>query len=327
MQRAKIRRLILKYLKGTASKEEIRDIIAHYDEFDHAPDFTPSLEETAKNRLKESIHTGIWKLVDQRERRFRLWPPKKWAIRLAAAAMVVIGFTLMMYLMRYGGEVDIVKRTDLVYYDADANSMIMLPDSSSVLLSKGSRLGYAATMAEENERVVILDGQAFFDIRKNEQQPFVVHAGQLEVHVLGTAFNVKAIDREEQVTVTVRRGRVRVDEQQQPLETLLPAQQLGYDVRRKTYKKQQVHSSAYLDWQHVGDLKFENISVKEACGVFERNFGVYFAFKDSHIGDYRFTTRFASDEPMEKVLASICAFTNATYTFDSAGKKVIFSSR
>ncbi|MEO8067418.1 MAG: FecR domain-containing protein [Flavobacteriales bacterium] len=90
---------------------------------------------------------------------------------------------------------------------ADASYVpAVLADSSTVTLSPGSRL--AAIMGDQ--RSVDLKGQAYFEVKRDEQRPFVVHTTDLDVTVLGTAFEVTAFDGNDTVLVRVRHGRVGV---------------------------------------------------------------------------------------------------------------------
>ena len=68
---------------------------------------------------------------------------------------------------------------------------LVLPDSSEVWLNAGSTITYPKTFTKEN-RVVTLDGEAYFSVRKDDAKPFIVETSQLSVKVLGTKFNVKA---------------------------------------------------------------------------------------------------------------------------------------
>jgi len=75
-------------------------------------------------------------------------------------------------------------------------SHVVLPDGSNLWLNAGSEIKYSIPFTREN-REVELSGEAFLDVVKNEQSPFVVKAGNAEVEVLGTQFNVNAYPQTE----------------------------------------------------------------------------------------------------------------------------------
>jgi transmembrane sensor len=82
----------------------------------------------------------------------------------------------------------------------------VLQDNSSVVLSPGSRVN----VRMKDERHIALHGEAYFEVQRDEERPFVVEAGDVRVTVLGTAFEVSAFDTSSSVLVRVRHGKVRV---------------------------------------------------------------------------------------------------------------------
>jgi transmembrane sensor len=111
--------------------------------------------------------------------------------------------------------------------NGNRNQMI-LPDGSKVWLNAGSELFYENDF-KGNTREVRLKGEAFFDVKKNPDRPFIVHANNIDIKVLGTAFNVKAYQDDENVETTLYRGLVNVsksdDNSFQPI-LLYPNQKL-----------------------------------------------------------------------------------------------------
>ena len=82
---------------------------------------------------------------------------------------------------------------------------LILPDSSEVWLNAGSSILYPETFAKD-KRLVMLDGEAYFSVKKDTASPFIVEASQLSVKVLGTRFNVKAYPNDEKITTTLTSG-------------------------------------------------------------------------------------------------------------------------
>jgi transmembrane sensor len=77
----------------------------------------------------------------------------------------------------------------------------LLPDGTKVFLNHNTTLSYAEDFGEET-RTVILKGEAYFDVKRDENHPFVIQANGTEVRVLGTSFNVRAYDTKVNVAVT-----------------------------------------------------------------------------------------------------------------------------
>ena len=96
-----------------------------------------------------------------------------------------------------------------------AHSKIILPDGSLVWLNGGSRLTYDKAFNKGETREVELKGEAYFDVAKNALKPFIIHTHQMDIKVLGTAFNVKSYPGDKSsetslihgsIEVTVRQG-------------------------------------------------------------------------------------------------------------------------
>lgn len=84
-----------------------------------------------------------------------------------------------------------------------------LPDGSVVWLNSGSVITYGEDFME-SKREVYLQGEAYFDIKHNAEHPFIVHAGNVDIKVLGTAFNVQAYKDEDKVETTLINGKIKV---------------------------------------------------------------------------------------------------------------------
>ena len=96
----------------------------------------------------------------------------------------------------------------LEYKTPDNVDVFNLPDGSTVYLNKDSKLTYPNKF-EGDERVVILEGECFFDVKKNPDKPFIIFSGNTKTEVLGTTFNLRAYPEQENVEVMVLTGRVK----------------------------------------------------------------------------------------------------------------------
>ncbi|MBS1512035.1 MAG: FecR family protein [Bacteroidetes bacterium] len=91
-----------------------------------------------------------------------------------------------------------------------SRTKIQLPDGSSVWLNSSSQLVYDNDHFGDGNREVSLTGEAFFDVVKNPQKPFIIHTAKMDVKVLGTAFNVKCYPGEKTSETSLIRGSVEV---------------------------------------------------------------------------------------------------------------------
>jgi len=86
---------------------------------------------------------------------------------------------------------------------------LVLPDGTKVWLNAGSEMTYDKTYGNE-EREVYLKGEAYFDVVKNAEKPFVIHTAKMDIKVLGTAFNVKCYPGEKTIETSLIRGSIEV---------------------------------------------------------------------------------------------------------------------
>ena len=86
------------------------------------------------------------------------------------------------------------------------NLRVILPDSSQVLLNAHSRLSYT----QKEERLATLEGEAYFEVRKDKEHPFVVQAGTARACVLGTSFNIRHYEQE-QIHITLLTGSLAIE--------------------------------------------------------------------------------------------------------------------
>jgi transmembrane sensor len=91
-----------------------------------------------------------------------------------------------------------------------SRTKIQLPDGSTVTLNSSSKLTYSNENFGTSKREVFLTGEAYFDVTKNPSAPFIVHTNNMDVKVLGTAFNVKCYPGERTTETSLIHGSVEV---------------------------------------------------------------------------------------------------------------------
>ena len=136
----------------------------------------------------------------------------------------------------------------------NGNMEVALPDGSQITLREGSKLVYPETF-EGAQRNVQLEGEAFFEVARNEKQPFVIAAGAAEVKVLGTSFNVRCGGDEAEVTVATGKVRMATGSKANKFLILTPGEK-GV-LQHNELEETTVADSNYLYWK-TGVLVFEN---------------------------------------------------------------------
>ena len=287
--------------------------------FSRSPNVLDVLNDDEKkafrNNLKDDMRLAIIATSPQPE---KVRSPYNLYFKLAAAAVIVFAMLSTIYFFT-GNSVKKVNEPaeKNIVLENKKNKVILLPDGSTVILSYGSKLNYPSTFDGLHTREVYLEGQAFFDIKHNESRPFIVHTGTLLTKVLGTAFNIKAFPGEDDITVTVKRGRVSVNEKDKLLGIITPNQQITYAKSKVKSLTGTVKNESYLEWK-LEDLLIDNLTISEAAKLIEDRYSVKIAINDPEIESLRFTTTFSKDETLDQTLGSICVFNGLNYTYNKS---------
>lgn len=188
-------------------------------------------------------------------------PPYAWlgAIAASLVAMILFGVTFMAN----------TPRTEVYETARGQRQVIALSDGSHVTLNGGSHI--EATMGRRERRVVMADAEAVFDVAKDPSRPFFIQAGEREIRVVGTEFNV--LHRSGDVQVTVRRGVVEVRPAGQPAAAPLARLRKGQSLTHRKGQAADVvapaDADAALAWTD-GRLVFKGQRLAEVAVTLNR---------------------------------------------------------
>ncbi|WP_169513423.1 FecR family protein [Flexithrix dorotheae] len=153
-----------------------------------------------------------------------------------------------------------------------------LPDGSTIKLNGQSALRFKENFQEGNLREVYLEGEAFFNVAKNPQKPFVIHTSYSEVKVLGTSFNVNAFPENKEEKVSVSTGKVLVKKKSNEIFsdslTLVRGEMAVLKADQKEVEKE-FFNPELSSWKD-GVLVFDDASFHEIVKSLERWYGVEF---------------------------------------------------
>lgn len=192
-------------------------------------------------------------------------------------------------------------------------SSLTLPDGSKVWLNSASKLTYTSDY-NSKDRNIILDGEAFFDVARNENLPFIVHANGMAVQALGTKFNVKAYSDETEVTAILVEGSVKASAAGVDL-LLLPYFVASYDRSTdemvSTYVSDREHAVPWIK----NEILFSNDSLKDIASVLERMYNVTVVFENEKIADYTYTGLIRNNS-LQNILELISGTSPVKYEID-----------
>ena len=172
---------------------------------------------------------------------------------------------------------------------------IILPDRSVVTLNANSSLEYITHWGQQTPREVWLEGEAFFHVRKIEQNEvttlpsrFVVHTSQVDVEVLGTQFNVN--ERHGRTTVVLNSGKVKLNSHLSQDEELVmaPGEYVELSAANKQFIKRVVDPEIYSSWKDK-KLILDNTTLREIARIIEDYYGLEVMFEDAGVAEKALT--------------------------------------
>lgn len=196
--------------------------------------FEPDTEQ-AWLRLKEQVDDGKIKTLPVSK---TLW------LKIAAgiAAVVVLGFLIKYLMTERVADMPLPVMAEII--TTDSVKVFYLSDSTRISLNKNSRFTYPEKFTD-SVRMVSLAGEAFFEVTPHAIRPFIIEAGKMETRVLGTSFNIRAYEKDEEVKVSVVTGKVQVaikdTVHRQPL-ILKEGEQVTYNKTNASVKKQKANN-------------------------------------------------------------------------------------
>ncbi|MEN7551735.1 FecR domain-containing protein [Rapidithrix thailandica] len=260
---------LAEWLKLNQNNRQVLNMLKHYWETRQQETEEAKIEvwERLNNRIHKTQKTG-------KQIRIRLG-----VNLLRIAAVLAIALSVSIFMIRYANqpppETASVRRIEKIC-SYGQQLRLQLPDGSKVQLNAGSKLSFPEKFTG-NVRKVKLTGEAYFEIEKNAGQPFTVRSGELEVTVLGTSFNLRAYQEEENIQVAVNNGKVAVRPKPSEKTIILTDMEMAiYDKILKTTEKSPCENpKAVFSWKEKV-LYFEKANFAEIIKRLEKWYGVRF---------------------------------------------------
>jgi ferric-dicitrate binding protein FerR (iron transport regulator) len=335
MYKERIAQLIARKLSGEASPEEIKELDALLQEQPGDAYFLSVLaeywttpvssvagtDEDPEAHFHYILNTAANDAAEKKAvHKYKL--PAWLAIAAAFTGLVAVAWW---YVSQYHNSSarNLASRVETVAKPG-AKSRLLLPDGSIVWLNSGSRISYPATFSD-SIREVQLEGEAYFDVAKVADRPFIVRTRDLDIRVLGTAFNVKSYPEESRTEATLIRGLVQVSKKgqgQQPAILLHPHEKVvvskavehiptketanpsASDMMVVQLKKNAMDTAVVETAWVYNKLVFDGEDFGEIAGEMERWFNVKISIHDPAVAKFRFHARF-ENETVAEVLSAL----------------------
>lgn len=192
---------------------------------------------------------------------------------------------------------------------------IQLSDGTKVFLDAGTSLKYPVSFIRNHPREVFLNGEAYFDVSEDKDQPFRVNVGALNVEVLGTEFNVQAYTEDQSFDVVLVEGSVKLYQNLEDKNkmTIFPGERGVFNRKEKTITVDEVNTTVYTAWRK-GELVFRNMTFNNITKKLERHFNVVIINQNKLLSEQVFNASFNNDS-IESVLSYFEDISDLQYEF------------
>lgn len=296
----------------------MRHVMKHKAEF--FTEESHKIDDAESNETEESVDPSFFRNLFSKR------------ITLVTLVAFVIGIGSFIY-FKPGKENAIASVTEEISSVATKNgnrTKLVLPDGTQVWLNAGSNLNYNNSAFNKELREVSLDGEAYFDVTKNEAKPFIIHTKKMDVRVVGTAFNVRSYNDERTAEASLIRGSIEVtlkDRKDQKI-ILKPNEKISIntedevkEIKLKTGKAIPVKYNTTIPQIVVKELKpnptyhiipeiawtqnrlyFDDKNLEEIGPMLEKWFGKTVIIQNESLSKIRYTGNFGN-ETIETVLS------------------------
>lgn len=268
-------------------------------------------------------HVDIQRLEDRGWALFTMRHPEArhsnrrpiWTIRryIALAACLLLASSFFLYF--YSRPPRDTTSQLLAYSTAPGQkATVTLPDGTRIYLNSESTLHYPEHFAD-SIRWISLSGEAFFEVTRDSEKPFVIETERSTTQVLGTAFNLRAYADEGTTTLVVTEGKVSFsDKRDTQQQLMLTANQLGCLDEHQQLTRQPVAPDDYTAWKD-NRLVLSDRTLGDIARMLERWYGVKVSISSTELALQRYTGEFKNPS-LARVLKSLAFAIRFTYQID-----------
>ena len=314
-----INNLLKRFVDGLYTRKDADDLLKHF----HAGKYNTEISEAMDNVWEEMEEDEVSSLQHQQYReearlllsRIRK-PEKRFSfipyLRYVAIVAVILSIGWGGFRLIRSNQEKVLTYTE-VHVKNGEHKRIILPDGTSVTLNAGSYLRYPREFITDVRRIE-MNGEAFFEVTRDEEKPFLIHTKDADVKVLGTSFNVKAFDMDEQLTVSVQTGKVQVD-LPEAMMRLLPDEQFVMDKTKGEFQQRNEDARLSTVWIK-GGLYFNRTPIRTVVNELVRMYNRTIEFAPgAEYDDYIYGEH--DNKSLEAVLTSIQYSTDIKYRIEN----------
>ncbi len=185
---------------------------------------------------------------------------------------------------------------------------LRLSDGSVLQVNSGTKISFPVKF-DDDKRILKIDGEAFFEIAKDTNRPFVIESGNLVVQVLGTSFNLKSYKDDHTMELGVRTGSVSVTNKTKNNTKLAniiylePGELISINNLENTFEKKKANIDLIMSWTHE-KLVFDHKNLYEVTQMLERWYNIPIHLKDETLKGCVFRGEF-QNENLQNILEAL----------------------
>ncbi len=338
MEKEQLSRLLKKYVNGECTPEEIKLVDGWFLSHEDNPDDDRLLDIDERESLETKMLERIKASLAQEATVLKSASTTKTWYRAAAAiaALMVSGLGLYLYnqegLFTDNGLQGPIAKIVNVTNNTGSVVREVLSDGTVIMLQPQGSLEFFEEFPSD-KREIKLTGEAFFDVTKDKNRPFVINTGDVTVKVLGTSFNVRAYEGAKEISVAVKTGKVSVyakgdvDAKKAASKEeiiLTPNQEVVYNTIDENFSRRIVEDpQIILEKPTLFAMEYDATPVAKIFQVIEENYGIDIVYDEQMLSACSLTTSL-SEEGLYERLEIICQAIGAKYEMKDA--KIFVSS-
>lgn len=308
---SRIQYLVRKLFSGKISKGELNDLNDwYYSKFTEEEVFVDSYEtkEQVKSRMLNRLKNEIQ--VEENRSEISLIRFRQIGGMVAfIAAMIFIAITVFININQKPENSDQTESRFNYLERSNPNgqkSKIILSDGTTVWLNAASKIAFPEKF-KTDERTVFLEGEAFFDVIRDETSPFIIKTETTTTTVLGTSFNIKSYNSEA-VKITVESGEVKVSTVNNNSKSgeaflIVKNEQVTVDSKSGEIQKKKVNAKNFFSWKE-DVIRFDNTKLSEVVKTLERWYDKKITVENEQLNDCVLVAEY-KNERLYNVLQSL----------------------
>lgn len=287
-------KLIDKYLNGACTREERDFVHEWYNSFETEDEpllyLSESQQQELNQRMMDGINNNIHSLEGKTQKKSAYF--RYSTIGIAATMLLIFGlFLLRTKHPDTQNKISLLETADQLVVNSSStiSKRQLLPDGTVIWLKPHSKISYAKHFTGQKFREISLNGEAFFDVKRDTLHPFVIKTGNINTKVLGTSFNIKAYDNSNKAEVSVITGKVLVylnkviNKKSKAELYLLPNEKAVY---LKTTSDLCKEKDFTLKMWRKNNFTFDDTPVPEVMRILEQHFAIKVKIMSPEINKY-----------------------------------------